>query len=133
MEHLCYVWLVFVMLLRLFIATLWSPDGKVLTSWLFFMMFHCVFVTFPCGILGQISYMIVSILIFPTFPTLVPTKILSISKYIMQVLPTSIFLFLKTLGVIYLKQFWKTVMQILSINAYPQLCQYVFQILRGGG
>ena len=49
------------MLLRLFIAALWSPAGKWLTSWLSFVMFYCVFVTFPCGILGQVWYLIVSI------------------------------------------------------------------------
>ena len=49
------------MLSRLFIAALWSPVGKGLTSWLLFVMFHCVFVTFPCGILGQVWYLIVSI------------------------------------------------------------------------
>ena len=38
MVHLCYLCLVFVMLLRLFIAALWSPEGKVLTSWLLFVM-----------------------------------------------------------------------------------------------
>ena len=30
MDHLCYLCLVFVMLLRLFIAALWSPAGKVM-------------------------------------------------------------------------------------------------------
>ena len=39
MDHLCYLYLVFVMLSRLFIATLWSPEGKGLTSWLLFVMF----------------------------------------------------------------------------------------------
>ena len=52
----------FVRLLRLFIAALWSPAGKGLTSLLSFVMFNCVFVTFPCGILGQVRYLIVSIL-----------------------------------------------------------------------
>ena len=61
MEHLCYFCLVFVMLSRLFIAALWSPAGKGLTSWLLFVMFNCVFVCFPCGILGQVWYIIVSI------------------------------------------------------------------------
>ena len=32
-----------------------------LTSRLSFVMFHCVFVTFPYGILGQVWYLIVSI------------------------------------------------------------------------
>ena len=30
---------------RPFIAALWSPAGKGQTSWLSFVMFHCVFVT----------------------------------------------------------------------------------------
>ena len=43
---------------RLFIADLWSPAGKGLTSWLLFVMFRCVFVTFPCGILGEVWFLI---------------------------------------------------------------------------
>ena len=39
MDHLCNLCLVFVMLLRLFIAALWSPEGKGLTSWLLFVRF----------------------------------------------------------------------------------------------
>ena len=54
MDHLCYLCLVFAKLLRLFIAALWLPAGKGLTSWLLFVMFNCVFVTFPCGTLGQV-------------------------------------------------------------------------------
>ena len=61
MDHLCYLCLLFVMLQRLFITALWSPAGKCLTSWLLFVMFNCVFVTFPCGILGQVWYLIVLI------------------------------------------------------------------------
>ena len=61
MDHLCYLGLVFVMLSRLFIAALWSPAGKGLTSWPLFVMFNCVFVTFARGILGQVRYLIVSI------------------------------------------------------------------------
>ena len=38
MDHLCYSCLVFAMLLRLFIAAFWSPEGKGLTSWLLFVM-----------------------------------------------------------------------------------------------
>ena len=38
MDHLCFVCLVFVMLLRWFIAALWSPERKGLTSWLLFVM-----------------------------------------------------------------------------------------------
>ena len=44
------------MLSRLFITVLWSPVGKELTSWLSFVVLNCVFVTFPCGILGQVWY-----------------------------------------------------------------------------
>ena len=39
MDLLCYLCLVFVMLSHLFIAALWSPEGKGLTSWLLFVMF----------------------------------------------------------------------------------------------
>ena len=60
MDHLCYLCLVFGMLSRLFIAALWSPEGKGLTSCLLFVMF-CVFVTLPFGILGLVWYLIVSI------------------------------------------------------------------------
>ena len=43
-DHLtvCYVCLVFVMLLRMFIAAFWSPAGKGLTSWLSVEMFYCI-------------------------------------------------------------------------------------------
>ena len=39
MDHLCYLCLVFVMLSRLFITALWSPEGKGLTYWRLFVMF----------------------------------------------------------------------------------------------
>ena len=71
MDHLCYLCLVFVMFSRLFIAGLWSPPGKGLTSCLWFVMFNCVFVTFPCGILGQVWYLIYRFLIFATFLTFI--------------------------------------------------------------
>ena len=61
MGHLCNLCLVFSMLPRLFIAALWSPAGKGLTSWLLFVMCNCVFVTSPCGILGQVWFLVVSI------------------------------------------------------------------------
>ena len=53
MDHLSYLCHVFVMLSRLFIAALWSLEGKWLTSWLLFMMFIVIF-SFPFGILGLI-------------------------------------------------------------------------------
>ena len=58
-DHVCHLCLVFVMLSRLFIVALWSPAGKGLTSWFLFVMSNCDFVTFPCGILGQVWYFIV--------------------------------------------------------------------------
>ena len=61
MGNLCYLCLLFVMLSRLFIAVLWSPAGKGLTSRRLFVKYNCIFVTFPCGILGQMWYFIVSI------------------------------------------------------------------------
>ena len=48
LDHLCYLCLVFVMLSRLFIAALWSLEGKGLTFWLLFVIFVCVrFCYFP--------------------------------------------------------------------------------------
>ena len=55
-----FLCLVFLMLSLLFIATLWSPAGKGLTSWLFFVMFIVSFDTFPCGILGMVLDCIIS-------------------------------------------------------------------------
>ena len=49
------------MLSCLYIATLWSPAGKGLTSWLLFLVSNCYFVTLPCRILGQMLYLIVMI------------------------------------------------------------------------
>ena len=49
------------MLLLLFIAALWSPAGKGLTFWVLFVMFNCNFVTFSCGILGQVWYLMASL------------------------------------------------------------------------
>ena len=64
MNQLCFC-VLFLMLLCLYIAALWSPAGKGLTSWLL-VMFIVFFVTFPCGILGQVWYLIV------LFPDLCP-------------------------------------------------------------
>ena len=55
MDHFCYICFVFAMLSCLFIAALWSPAAKGPS------LFSCVFVTFPCGVLGQVWYFIVSI------------------------------------------------------------------------
>ena len=64
MDHLCFLCLVFLMLSCLFIAALWSPAGKGLTSWLLLVMFILLLLLSPCGILGQVWYLIVS---FPDF------------------------------------------------------------------
>ena len=56
-----FICLLFVMISRLFIAALWSPAGKGLNSWLLFVMFNCIFVTFSCGILGHVWCLILSI------------------------------------------------------------------------
>ena len=61
MDHLCYLCLVFFVLSHLFIAALRSPAEKGLTSWLLLVMLNCVFVTFPCDILGLVWHLIVSI------------------------------------------------------------------------
>ena len=49
-----FVLFMFVMHSRLLITALWSPAGKGLAFWLLFVIFNCVFVTFLCGILGQV-------------------------------------------------------------------------------
>ena len=41
-----FICLVFIMLSRLFIAALWSPAGKMLTSLLLFVMFNLCFCHF---------------------------------------------------------------------------------------
>ena len=61
MDHLCYVYLVFVMLSRMFIVALWSPEGKGLTSWLLYVMFIVILLLSHFGILGQVWYLIISI------------------------------------------------------------------------
>ena len=57
MDHLCFLCVVFLMLLRLLIAALWSPAGKGLTSKALVGDVYCIFVTFPCGILRQVWYL----------------------------------------------------------------------------
>ena len=42
MDHLFYLCLVLVMLLRLFIAALWLPEWKALTPWLMFVIFIAI-------------------------------------------------------------------------------------------
>ena len=71
----------FVMLSRLFIAALSSPAGKGLTSWLLFVISDCDFVTFPCGILGQVWYLIVLIPDRCRLPYFVNSVIMRLSKF----------------------------------------------------
>ena len=53
---------VFIMLLCLFLAALWSPEGKGLPSWLSCVWcFLCDFVTFPYGVKCKLWYLIVLI------------------------------------------------------------------------
>ena len=59
MEHLCYVWLAFIMLCYLLVTCWERADLLVILALV--CVFTCVFVIFPCGILGQMCYMIVSI------------------------------------------------------------------------
>ena len=61
MDHLCYLCLVIVMLLRLFITALWSPSWERADLLALVCDVYCGCVTFPCGILGQVWYLIVSI------------------------------------------------------------------------
>ena len=50
MELLCFFsalcLLCLLVLARLFICALWSPEGKGLTSWLSFVVSNCEFITF---------------------------------------------------------------------------------------
>ena len=81
MDHLCYLCLVSVVLLRQFIAVLWSPAGKGILALVCDDVKLC-FVTFPCGILGQVWYLIVSILIFAAFLT--STKFVQIISLVLK-------------------------------------------------
>ena len=48
MDILCFsVMCLLFLSTRLFICTLWSPAGKELTFWLYFVVSNCEFVTFP--------------------------------------------------------------------------------------
>ena len=54
MDHLCYSFIVFVILSRLYIAAMCSPEGKGLTSWLLFVMFIVI-------MLLSLSYAVLSV------------------------------------------------------------------------
>ena len=62
MDHFCYLCFVCVVFSCLFLEALWSPAGKGLTPWLpFELCFIVLFVIFPCGVLGQVWCLIISI------------------------------------------------------------------------
>ena len=61
MDPFCYFLLVFLMLSCLFIAVFRSPAVEGLTSWLSCMRCFYCFVTFSCGVLGPVWYLIVLI------------------------------------------------------------------------
>ena len=63
-----YLGFVSVMLPYLFFTSLWPPARKGLTFWLLCVMFSCVSITFPCGILGQVWCLVVSISDLCLFP-----------------------------------------------------------------
>ena len=58
-DHLCYLWFVFVMPSRLFIDALWSPEGKGLISWLLFV--KNIMILLLSHLVSWDSYLIVSI------------------------------------------------------------------------
>ena len=53
--------LVFVMPSFLFLAALWSPNGRGGLLDLLCVVFPCVFVAFPCGVPGRVWCLVVSI------------------------------------------------------------------------
>ena len=55
-----FLCLVFLMLSHLIIVALWSPCSERTDLLALVGDVYCIFVTFPCGILGQVWYLIVS-------------------------------------------------------------------------
>ena len=55
------------MLSRLFIAALWLPVGKGLTSWFLFVIFNCVFVTFHADPRSGVALDCINFLSLPLF------------------------------------------------------------------
>ena len=75
----------FLILWRQFIAALWSPTVKRLTSLLLLVMFIVVFATFPFGILRQVWYLILSFPLQSIYKTLTQTLRVDCFKSIMLV------------------------------------------------
>ena len=78
-EHLCYVWLVFIMLCYL-LVTCWER-ADLLAILALVCVFTCVLSFSHVVSWVRCATWLYRFLIFATFLTLVPTKILSISKY----------------------------------------------------
>ena len=63
---LCFVSVIFVFSVHYSnVVTCWERPGSLA---LLCVMFSCVFVTFPCGVLGQVWYLIVTIRDFCLLP-----------------------------------------------------------------
>ena len=68
-DHLCYLCLVFVMLSCVFIAVLWSPEGKGLTAWLLFVMYVVILLLsylVSWDMCGTWLYRFLILVVFPT-------------------------------------------------------------------
>ena len=62
MDHFCYLCFCVFHASCMFIVALWSSARKKANLLaLLNVMFSCVFVTFPCGVLGQVWHLIVLI------------------------------------------------------------------------
>ena len=71
MDLLCFFCLVFAMsLCASFICALWSPAGKGLTPWLWFVVYNCEFVTFPLVSWVRCGTLLYPFLIFAPLLTL---------------------------------------------------------------
>ena len=67
-DHSCYFCLVLLCFrVPLFIGALWSPAGKMLTSWLSFVMSNCVVVTLPLVSWVRCDALLYRFLIFALF------------------------------------------------------------------
>ena len=117
-DHLCYLCLVFVMLLRRFFAALWSPAGKGLTSWLLFV---CLIVFL--SISHMVSWVMCRtwlywFLIFATFLTFIVAAYDISSPKVTYTYYTfnSCFLFMKSSVGGWLTEYWKELVFFVKID-----------------
>ena len=61
MDHFSYLCIVFVMLFPAHFSLVVTCGGRANLLALLNVMFYCVFVSFPCGVMGQMWILIVSI------------------------------------------------------------------------